>query len=135
MPWPFNLLYGSVAVEFESRFELEKSVARLAAATRRFAFMRSTHVAVGEVSQTWVPLHRVMPLVRNPFAVHFVGEFREQQNRVVLTGSFEVRWVVQIFMTIWLAFAFIGGVASGFFPGGDARHGSGLRVARQVAGA
>jgi hypothetical protein len=112
MQQQLDWLYGSVPAEFESRFGLKDSVGRLSAATRRSAFPVTEPVAVGQVSEDRVSIRRMDPLGRNSFAPCFIGEFRERQNGVVLTGHFALPRSVQVFMAIWLGFAFFIGLVA-----------------------
>jgi hypothetical protein len=98
----FDFLWGSVPAEFESRFGLDESVRRLSAVTRRFVFLITRQVAVGHVSRDRVSLCRVMPFYGRFF--YFLGEFREQDGRVVLSGRFTLSWGFKALMTSWLGF-------------------------------
>lgn len=101
----FDLLYGAIPADFESTFGLEESVERLLAATGRSVFGALTHqAAVGHVSKDRVSLQRVIPFVGNSFKPFYVGEFREIDGRVVLTGRFTMLWWVKAFMTFWFGF-------------------------------
>jgi hypothetical protein len=102
MRWLFDFLYGSVPAEFESRFGLDESVRKLSTATRRFVFLITKQVAVGNVSKDGVSLCRVMPFYGNFF--YFFGEFREHNGRVVLSGRFTLSWFAKALMTFWLGF-------------------------------
>lgn len=100
-----DLLYGAVAADFESAFGLEESVKRLSAATERSVFGALTHqAAVGRVSTDRVSLQRVIPFVGNSFKPFYIGEFRQINGRVVLTGRFTMLWWVKAFMTFWFGF-------------------------------
>jgi hypothetical protein len=98
----FDFLWGSVPAEFQSRFGLDESVRRLSNATRRFVFLITRSVAVGKVSRDRVSLCRVMPFYGNFF--FFVGKFREQDGRVVLSGVFALSDSFKALMTFWLGF-------------------------------
>lgn len=101
----FDLLYGSVPTDFESAFALEESVARLVEATERSVFGSRTHqAAVGRVSKDRVSLQRVIPFFGNSFKPFYVGQFREANGRVVLTGRFTMHWWVKALMTFWFGF-------------------------------
>lgn len=102
MRWLFDFLFGSVPAEFESSFGLDESVRRLSAVTRRFVFLITKQVAIGEVSRGRVSLCRVMPFYGNFF--YFFGEFREENDRVVLSGRFTLSWYMKALMTFWLGF-------------------------------
>jgi hypothetical protein len=99
----YGSLYGSMPAEFESRFGLEESVGRLAAATRRFALAAMKPVAVGRVSSDGVSLRKAIPLVGNAFAPCFSGAFYERDDgRAVLVGRFAVHWSARAVVTLWL---------------------------------
>jgi hypothetical protein len=101
----FDLLYGAVPAEFESAFDLDESVKRLSGATKRSVFDSLTNqAAIGTVSKDRVSLRRVIPLVGNSFKPFYIGEFRENNGRVVLTGRFTMFWWVKAFMTFWFGF-------------------------------
>jgi hypothetical protein len=103
MRWLFDFLYGSVPAEFESRFELDESVRRLSSATRRFVFLVTRSVAVGNVSRDRVSLCRIAPFHGRFFV--FFGEFHENKGRVVLSGRFTLNWFTKAFLTFWLGFS------------------------------
>lgn len=103
-----DLLYGAVPADFESSFGLEDSVRRLSAATQRSIIRDSTHqAAVGRVSRNRVSLRRVNPFIGNSFKPFFIGEFREANGRVVLSGRFTVAFAVKAFMTFWFGFCLL----------------------------
>ena len=103
-----DLLYGAVPADFESAFGLEESVRRLSAATERSVFGALTHqAAVGRVSEARVSLQRVNPFVRNSFKPFYIGEFREINGRLVLSGRFTMLWWVKAFMTFWFGFCLL----------------------------
>src|SRR5262245_43441955 len=52
--WLFNLIYGGVPAEFDSAFNLDESVKRLAAVTRELPILTRQRVAQGEVSKSYV---------------------------------------------------------------------------------
>jgi hypothetical protein len=97
-----DLLYGSVAVEWESAYGLEESVARLRAVTKKSAFsVLAEPAAVGTVTQAKVKLQRVLPMVRNSFKPFLIGQFVARGERVFLVGRFTMLGVVKIFMSFW----------------------------------
>jgi len=102
MRWFRDVIQG-IPAEFESRFGLEESVARLSAATRRFILFPMRQVAVGRVSQESVSLRKATPFVENSFAPQFFGAFYEHDGRTVLFGHFTIHWAVKAFMTLWLS--------------------------------
>jgi len=108
MRWLLDLLYGSVPVEFESRFAVEEATRKLSNATRRFAFFATSSAGVGYVSKDSVSLRRVRPfLLANSFAPCFFGEFREHSGHAVLTGVFTMHWAIKAGVTLWLGFCFL----------------------------
>jgi len=106
--WLINLLYSSTDAEFESRFSLEESVARLKRVTSRFAFCALTcQRAVGPVRETRVSLQRVIPFVGNSFKPFFIGRFVLSNQQVKLTGRFTMSRFVRIFMSLWFGFCIL----------------------------
>lgn len=102
--WFRNLLYGSVSTEFESLFDLDQSVRRLANATGRTVFAAILQQrAVGKVSASRVSLQRIIPLVANSFKPYFIGQFRVLGHRVVLSGKFTMHWSTKFFMSVWFS--------------------------------
>jgi len=96
-------IYGSTPAEFKSAFGLSESVARLQAATRRWAFgVLAQPAAAGLVSESRVRLQRVIPMVGNSFKPCFYGRFDERNGGVYLIGRFTMLAMVKIFMTVWL---------------------------------
>jgi hypothetical protein len=108
MKWKrmLDFLYGSTPVEFESQFDLEESVRRLASATRRWPFglFAIKQSAVGRVTARKVYLERVIPLVGNSFKPFFHGSFELVGGHVRLTGRFGFHPLVKVFMTFWFGF-------------------------------
>src|SRR5437868_10832430 len=103
--WLWNLLYGAEAKDFVSSFGLEESVRRLAASTGRSLFsFPATQMAVGEVSASKVSLQRVVPMVRNGFKPYFIGNFLNEDGRVVLKGRFTMSRYTKAFMSLWFSF-------------------------------
>jgi hypothetical protein len=104
--WLFDFLYGAVPAEFESAFGLEDSVRRLSDATGRwpFAALTTKQMAGGRVTATRVILQRVIPFVGNSFKPFFLGAFRVEGTRVVLTGKFTMHSIVKIFFSLWFGF-------------------------------
>jgi hypothetical protein len=100
--WFINLLYGSVPADFESAFDLDQSVRRLASATGRSVFSALFQQrAVGKVSASGVSIQRVIPLVGNSFKPYFVGAFQDSGHRVILSGRFTMHWCGKVFMSVW----------------------------------
>jgi hypothetical protein len=100
-----NLLYGSEPAEFESLFDLDQSVRRLASATGRTVFAAILQQrAVGKVSASRVSLQRIIPFVANGFKPYFIAEFRVSDHRVVLAGKFTTHWSTKIFLSFWFGF-------------------------------
>lgn len=100
--WFIDLLYGSVPTDFESAFDLDQSVRRLADATGRTIFAALFQQrAVGKVSASRVSLQRAIPLVSNSFKPFFIGSFQKTHNRVVLSGRFTMHWSTKVFMSVW----------------------------------
>ena len=97
-------LYGSLAKDFPSAFNLEESVERLAAASETPNYRSTTDTAIGKVSVSRVRLHRYNPRVGNGLKPLFVGRFVRERGRVVLRGRFTVSPFGKSFMTIWFAF-------------------------------
>jgi hypothetical protein len=103
--WFMDLLYASAPVEFESLFDVDQSVRRLADATGRTVFAAVLQQrAVGKVSASRVSLQRVIPFVTNSFKPYFIGEFRVSDHRVVLSGKFTMHWSSKLFMSFWFSF-------------------------------
>lgn len=106
--WFLDLLYGSTAVEFESSFGLDESIARLKAASVRSAFFSLTRqAAVGTVKESRVSLQRAIPMFHNSFKPFFIGRFTVRNGRVVLVGRFSMLWFTKAFMSIWLGFCLL----------------------------
>ena len=100
--WFLELLYGSVPAEFESAFDLDQSVRRLANKTGRTVFSALFQQrAIGKVSASGVSLQRVIPLVGNSFKPFFIGTFQESGHRVVLSGRFTMHRWAKVFMSVW----------------------------------
>jgi hypothetical protein len=98
-----DILYGSTSAEFESAFDLAESIRRLTSATSRSIFtVRES--AVGTVSESYVSLQRVIPLVGNSYKPLFVGAFCVRNGRTFLAGSFAIRKSVRVFMSVWFGF-------------------------------
>jgi Domain of unknown function (DUF4034) len=98
-------LYDSKPGEFRSDFDLNESVSRLQAATRRpspWQALVAEQAAVGTVTASKVRLQRVVPALRNSFKPFFVGRFEQRSDAVYLTGHFSMLWSVKLFMTCWL---------------------------------
>jgi hypothetical protein len=112
MKWKrvLDFLYGSTAAEFESEFDLNESVRRLASVTRRWPFglFVIKQSAVGRVTARKVYLERVIPFVTQPFKPFFRGSFQQVGGRVRLTGRFGLHPFVKVFLTIWFGGAVIG---------------------------
>src|SRR3984893_14268492 len=106
--WLWRLLYESTPAEFRSAFELEGSVERLRAATKRSVFSSLGETgAVGKVSEEEVRLQRVIPMVGNSFKPFFIGRFEVRDGVTVLTGRFGLLTIVKVFMTFWLGMALV----------------------------
>jgi hypothetical protein len=100
-----DLVYGSSPVEFESMFSLEESVSHLRSATRQSIFSTLTQeAAVGPVSVGRVRLQHVKPPFANSFKPFFIGQFRDINGHIVLTGRFTMLWFVKAFLTFWFGF-------------------------------
>jgi hypothetical protein len=98
-----DLLYGAVPADFESAFDTQESVRRLAAATERsipYAYPREA--AVGRVSEGRVWIRRANPRAGNSFKPLYIGRFRKVGRRVVLCGRFTPALLPKLFMTFWL---------------------------------
>lgn len=107
LAWLKEMWVGSESVEFESAFDLDQSVERLKAATRRRTLLGpSGEAAVGTVTKSKVSLQRVIPMLHNSFKPFFVGRFEQSGGKVQLTGRFTLHWFVKAFMGVWF-----GGVA------------------------
>jgi hypothetical protein len=103
LQWLKNTWIGSPPLEFESSFDLEESVERLRAVTRRSSFSdMARETAVGTVKERRVSLKRAIPMVGNSFKPFFVGRFEEADGKIVLRGHFTMHWFAKIFMTVWL---------------------------------
>jgi hypothetical protein len=103
--WFYELLYGSVCVEFKSAFGLEASIEQLRAATKRSAFSAlAKEAAVGTVQASRVRLQRVIPMVGNSFKPFFIGYFESRRDEVWLVGRFTIWWPVKVFMSVWFGF-------------------------------
>src|ERR1700733_8884211 len=100
--WITNSWLGSAPVEFESSYGLSESVARLKAATRRFALSALTRQeAVGTGKEERVSLQRVIPMTGNAFKPFLRGRFIERDGKVILTGRFTIHPFVKLFMAFW----------------------------------
>ena len=104
----FRFLFGDVPVEVHSAFSLHDSVQHLREVTKRSVFSSLfSQAAVGRVTATDVRLQRVIPMFVNSFKPIFVGQFRQTNGRVVLSGRFTMFLFSKIFMSVWLSFALI----------------------------
>lgn len=113
--WLFNLLYGSVPMEWESAYGLDESVSRLRAATKKSAFSALAEpAAVGTVTESRVKLQRGIPMVGNSFKPYLIGQFVERGERVFLVGRFTMLGVVKVFMSVWFGFLIVFGVVAPF---------------------
>jgi len=102
----FRFLIGDVPVEVHSAFSQHDSVQRLREVTKRSVFSSLfSQAAVGRVTATDVRLQRVIPMFGNSFKPIFVGQFRETNGRVVLSGRFTMFLFSKIFISVWLSFA------------------------------
>ena len=99
----YQFLYGSSPAEFKSAFELEESIDRLRAVTKRWAWSAQAQpTAVGPVDESKVRLQRVIPMVRNGSQPCFTGRFEVRPDGVYLSGRFTMLPFVKAFMTIGL---------------------------------
>lgn len=113
----FRLLYESTPAEFRSSFGIAESVERLSAATKRSVFAAfGETAAVGKVSEKFVRLQRVIPMVGNSFKPFFTGRFEVRDGVTVLAGRFGMLMGAKVFMTLW--FALTGAFAVGTLFGG-----------------
>jgi hypothetical protein len=119
----FRLLYESTPAEFRSAYGIPESVKRLSAATKRsvFAALGET-AAVGKVSEKFVRLQRVIPMVGNAFKPFFTGRFEVREGVTVLAGRFGMLMWAKVFMTFWfgLTSLFAVGVLLGGLKGPQA---------------
>jgi hypothetical protein len=99
----FRLLYESTPAEFRSAYGIAESVERLGAATKRSVFAAfGETTAVGKVSEKFVRLQRVIPMVGNSFKPFFTGRFEVRDGVTVLAGRFGMLVWAKVFMTFWL---------------------------------
>ena len=81
--WLWHLLdYDTVSVVFESAYDLDESIRRLAAATAVFSF--TNHYAFGTVTAQKVTLQRIIPFYRNDCKPCFYGKFQQHGEKVQL---------------------------------------------------
>ena len=105
--WYYDLLYGSTPAEFESDYQLEESVERLAAVVQpRTWFGPAMEAVVGQLRTDDVSLARVIPSIRNSFKPFFIGRFREVEGSVVLRGHFTLHVAVKLLLTYMLLLCF-----------------------------
>jgi hypothetical protein len=105
----FTYLYGSIPAVFESDFDLDASVERLAHATER-SFLGSLmrgQAAEGEVSRHEVFLKRRILLIPNFYAPCFVGAFTEREGKVLLAGRFRAGHFLRIFFALYFVGALL----------------------------
>ncbi len=111
--WLTRLLYESAPAEFRSAYDVDESVERLLAATKRSAFSAlGETAAVGKVAPQNVRLQRVIPMVQNSFKPFYTGRFETRDGVTVLTGHFGMSKFTKIFMTFWLVL--VASVSAGF---------------------
>lgn len=100
--WSVRLLYDSTPAEFRSAYGLAESVERLRAATKRSVFAAfGETAAVGKVSEKFVRLQRVIPMVGNSFKPFFAGRFEVHDGVTVLAGRFGMLIWAKVFMSFW----------------------------------
>jgi hypothetical protein len=122
--WLRGLLYGSIPAEFESAYDLEESVRRLAAATgtgRSFFSWLAQQRAVGTVTETHVELYRFGPfdiLLMGMFVkLYFRGRFERRSGHTTLTGRFTMHPLGKVNVTNWLGFVPLTVIASAIVIG------------------
>jgi len=99
-----NLLDYSGPVAFRSRAPIEVCVRRLKAIVKRnspaFAFFSASSrpLLVGRVEKDKVALHRILPLIGNPYKPYFYGTFTHEGDATVLRGQFTMSRLVK---TLW----------------------------------
>jgi hypothetical protein len=98
-----QLWSGSGPVEFQSAYDLDESVRRLRAATRRWGLFLPDEAAAGRVTASRVSLQRVIPMFGNTFKPFFVGRFERRGGKVVLAGRFTMHVFFKCFMAVWTA--------------------------------
>ena len=97
-----RLLHDSTPAEFRSAYGLAESVERLRAATKRSVFAAfGETAAVGKVSEKFVRLQRVIPMVGNSFKPFFTGRFEVRDGVTLLAGQFGMLIWAKVFMTFW----------------------------------
>jgi len=99
---PFELLYGSEPVVVESQYTVAESVRRLRDAV--------DDGARGSVSIQQVSIHCARTLSRNNYGPRFTGEFKMEQGRVFLVGSFSRSESTKVLISLWLGVAAVGTV-------------------------
>jgi len=98
----FRPRYESTPAEFRSAYGIAESVERLSAATKRSVFAAfGETAAVGKVSEKFVRLQRVIPMVGNSFKPFFTGRFEVRDGVTVLAGRFGMMMWAKVFMTFW----------------------------------
>ncbi|HEY3376819.1 MAG TPA: hypothetical protein VGL77_04930 [Armatimonadota bacterium] len=126
--WLFGILYAATPVVFASDYDLETSVARLAAATTRRLVLRdylmALPVMVGKVTAAHVSLYRRDPLLRNLLGPHFFGRFAQDEGQVRLIGVltihpyFKVLYAISFGLCLIMALVslLVLGMSDGWLP-------------------
>jgi xanthosine utilization system XapX-like protein len=96
-------IYPETTVQFDSRYDLQASIRRVAERTQP-SVLRTLirEAAVGRVDAAEVRLRRYSPWFRNDFAPCFVGAFEIAAGHLVLRGCFRASGWTGAFLTSWL---------------------------------
>ncbi|MFC1751423.1 hypothetical protein ACFL2V_21835 [Pseudomonadota bacterium] len=100
-----QLIYHSEPFEMSFDLPLKKAVDRLHSKVGRTAFScLLSQGMVGSVSEEKVHVQRVIPMVQNSFKPVFVGSFRQEGDKTVLSGVLRFSRFNQVSMSIWFGF-------------------------------
>ena len=100
-----HLIYGSEHFELSFETPIDEAIDRLSSKVSKTGFFRLTSQGmVGTVSKGYTKIQRVIPMFVNSFPPIFVGSFRAEGNRTILSGVFRLGRFVQVFMSIWFGF-------------------------------
>lgn len=103
--WFFQWIYGSIPAEFESCYDLRKSVDRLRSATDWSFFSLAGPNVQGSIDESRVVIRSsVFSFIS--WRPNFYGNWHQEGNRIILKGKFTKGLPYKVFASVW--FGFIG---------------------------
>ena len=101
-------MFVTKPVIFQSPYQLDESVRRLAAALKEAETgFGQGPVFVGEANERVVEVQRLSRYSENWFNPYFLGHFEQIDSKTVLKGVFTTHWIVKLFLAGWTLFSFI----------------------------